>query len=51
MPRRQSTRLVSHPDSDMSEHVEADFDFTIKVQPPKTSDSPSLEDLLKMTQK
>ena len=48
---RQSTRLVSNPDSDMSELIEADFDFTIKVQPPKASDSPSLEDLLKMTQK
>lgn len=48
---RQSTRLVSNPDSDMSELVEADFDFTIKIQPPKTSDSPTLEDLLKMSQK
>ena len=48
---RQSTRLVSNPDSDMSELIEADFDFTIKIQPPKTSDSPTLEDLLKMTQK
>ena len=48
---RQSTRLVSNPDSDMSELIEADSDFTIKVQPPKASDSPSLEDLLKMTQK
>lgn len=48
---RQSTRLVSSPDSDMSELIEADFDFTIKIQPPKTSDSPTLEDLLKMTQK
>ena len=48
---RQSTRLVSNPDSDMSELIESDFDFTIKVQPPKASDSPSLEDLLKMTQK
>ena len=48
---RQSTRLVSNPDSDMSELVETDFDFTIKIQPPKTSDSPTLEDLLKMSQK
>lgn len=48
---RQSTRLVSNPDSDMSELVEADFDFTIKIQHPKTSDSPTLEDLLKMSQK
>ncbi len=48
---RQSSRLVQNPNEDISELQEADFDFTIKVQPPKNTETPSLDELLKMTQK
>ena len=47
---KQSERLLADPDAGMTELLEEDFDFTIKVQPPKENKTPSLDDLLKMAQ-
>ena len=46
----QAERLISDPEAEMTELLECDFDFTIKVQPPKENKSPSLDDLMKMVQ-
>ena len=45
---KQSDRILKDPDADMSLLIESDFNFTIKVKPPKAKESPSLDDLLKM---
>ena len=47
----QSERIMKDEEKDMTLLKEEDFDFTIKVQPPKEKDETTLEDLLKLTQK
>jgi SpoVK/Ycf46/Vps4 family AAA+-type ATPase len=48
---KQSERLVKDSGSDMSELRSEDFNFTIKVTPPKADDGPSLNDLAEMLKK
>ena len=47
---KQSERILNDPEADMSKLIEADFNFTVKVKPPKARESPTLDDLLKMAQ-
>lgn len=47
---KQANRLVSDPDAEMTTLLPEDFDFTVKVKPPVTNSTTSLEDLLKMAQ-
>ncbi len=48
---KQSERIVGKDDAHMSLLIKEDFDFTIKVQPPKQKEETTLEDLLKLANK
>ena len=48
---KQSERLLSNPQDDMSELRKQDFNFTIKVKPSTKEEGPSLEELAKLLQK
>lgn len=47
----QSERIVKEENPEMSLLKLEDFDFTVKVKPPKEKDTTTLEDLMKLTQK
>ena len=48
---KQSERIVGKEDAHMSLLIEEDFDFTVKVKPPKEKNDTTLEDLLKLANK
>jgi SpoVK/Ycf46/Vps4 family AAA+-type ATPase len=47
---RQSERLISNPEADMSLLLKEDFDFTVKVKAPEKKEGTTLEDMLKQLQ-
>ena len=47
---RQSERLISNPEADMSLLLKDDFDFTVKVKAPEKKEGTTLEDMLKQLQ-